>query len=163
MSSSTPADPGAQAVESYQEGREFLTFKIAGQLFGIPVLAVQDVLASYRINPIPLAPSDVAGSLNLRGRVVTAINVRRRFGLPTQDDGRHMMSIVVEHGHDLYSLIVDAVGEVLALDRNAYEPNPPTLDFHFRDYSNGIFRLEKELLVVLDVDRLLDYGREAAA
>lgn len=163
MSSSPKAAEGAPSVDSYEDGREFLTFTIAGQLFGIPVLAVQDVLASYRINPIPLAPSDVAGSLNLRGRVVTAIDVRRRFGLSPQEEGSHMMSIVVEHGHDLYSLMVDAVGEVLALDRNAYEPNPPTLDSHFRDYSNGIFRLDKELLVVLDVDRLLDYGRDIAA
>lgn len=159
--SSSPKTKGS-AADSFEEGREFLTFTIAGQLFGVPVLVVQDVLASYRINPIPLAPSDVAGSLNLRGRVVTAVDVRRRFGLPPQMEG-NQMSIVVEHGHDLYSLMVDAVGEVLALDRNAYEPNPPTLDSHFRDYSNGIFRLEKELLVVLDVDRLLDYGREAAA
>ncbi|MDH3475263.1 MAG: chemotaxis protein CheW [Rhodospirillales bacterium] len=143
--------------------RDFVTFTIADQLFGIRVLQVQDVLASHRINPIPLVPDEIAGSLNLRGRIVTVINMRRRLGLAPRDEGEVDMSIVVEHGQELYSLVVDSVGEVLPLSAEAYESNPPTLEAHLRAYSAGIYRLEDQLLVVLDVDKLLDYGRTAAA
>src|SRR5437773_6806042 len=95
------------------EARDFVTMTIAEQLFGIPVLQVQDVLGPQRITRIPLAPPEVAGSLNLRGRIVTAIDLRTRLGLPQLTDGKPRMSIVVDHGGELYSLMVDQVGEVL--------------------------------------------------
>lgn len=139
------------------ENAEFVTFVIEGQLFGIPVLGVQDVLAAHKITHIALAPSEIAGSLNLRGRIVTAFDVRRRLGLQPRDNTEESMSIVVEHGGELYSLLVDSVGEVLALSVDDYEKNPPTLAPGIRDYSSGIYRLDQQLLVVLDVDRLLDY------
>ena len=146
-----------------EEAVEFVTFVITGQLFGIPVLQVQDVLSTYKITRIPLAPPEIVGSLNLRGRVVTAIDVRLRLGLPPRDEGENHMSIVAECGGELYSLMVDSVGEVLALSQEGYERNPPTLDPKFRTYSDGIYRLEGQLLVVLDVIRLLDYERSDAA
>ena len=136
---------------------EFVTFIIEGQLFGIPVLGVQDVLAAHKITRIALAPPEIAGSLNLRGRIVTAFDVRRRLGLQPRGISEESMSIVVEHGGELYSLMVDSVGEVLALSADDYEKNPPTLAAGIRDYSAGIYRLDQQLLVVLDVDRLLDY------
>ncbi len=142
---------------------EFVTFTIAEQLFGIPVLKVQDVLSTYQITPIPLAPPEVMGSLNLRGRVVTAIDVRLRMGLPPRPDDAKHMSIVAENDHELYSLLVDSVGEVLALAKADYERNLPTLDAKFRAYCAGIYRLDDQLLVVLDVHRLLDYERSDAA
>ncbi len=149
-------------IEAAEAATEFVTFTIAGQLFGIHVLKVQDVLGNMRTTRIPLAPPEIAGSLNLRGRIVTAIDVRLRLGLPPQDQGQASMAIVVEHDHELYSLLVDQVGEVLALAPDGFERNPPTLDARFRDYSDGIYRLDKQLLVVLSVERLLDYGRVAA-
>ena len=145
------------------ETEEFVTFTIAGQLFGIPVLQIQDVLSSYQITPIPLAPPEITGSLNLRGRVVTAIDVRLRLGLSARPKDAESMSIVAENEGELYSLMVDSVGEVLALSQSAYERNLPTLDAKFRAFSDGIYRLDKQLLVVLDVNRLLDYERSDAA
>ncbi len=145
------------------ETEEFVTFTIAGQLFGIPVLHIQDVLSSYQITPIPLAPPEIKGSLNLRGRVVTAVDVRLRLGLSARPREAESMSIVAENEGELYSLMVDSVGEVLALSQSAYERNLPTLDAKFRAFSDGIYRLDKELLVVLDVNRLLDYERSDAA
>lgn len=145
-----------------EETEDFVTFTIAEQLFGIPVLKVQDVLSSYQITPIPLAPPEIMGSLNLRGRVVTAVDVRARLGLPTRSEDSENMSIVAENEGELYSLVVDSVGEVLALSANAFDRNPPTLNPSFRAYSDGIYRLDEELLVVLDVHRLLDYGHSAA-
>ena len=144
--------------DTYLENEDYVTFFIAGQLFGVPVLRVQDIINPQRITPVPLAPPEIAGSLNLRGRIVTAIDVRKRLGLPARED-KNCMSIVVENGHDLYSLMVDSVGEVLDVDENSFERNPPTLDQRFRDYSQGIYRLDGKLLVILDVNRFLDYGR----
>lgn len=156
----SPADADTRPAATNGAGAEatdYVTFLIGDQLFGVPVLKVQDVLASCEVTPIPLAPAEVAGALNLRGRIVTAIDVRLRLGLP-QRDTESQTSIVVEQDGELYSLMVDEVGEVLSLDPKDFQKNPPTLDARFREYSSGIFRLKERLLVVLDVDGLLDYG-----
>lgn len=143
--------------------REYVTATISGQLCGIPVMKVQDVLGPQQITPVPLAVSEVAGSLNLRGRIVTAIDLRVRMGLAPRDEDDKGMSVVVEHNNELYSLMVDGVGEVLKMSDKDFEPNPPTLDSLWRSYSEGIFRLEKGLLIVLDVENLLDFGSEKEA
>lgn len=138
-----------------QERKEFLTIYIADQLFGIPVLQVQDALGEQRITKIPLAPAAVAGALNLRGRIVTAINVRTCLSLPKDSTKNTGMSVVVEHEGELYSLMIDSIGDVLSLKSSQYERNPATLDPLWREISQGIYRLEKELLVVLDIPKLL--------
>jgi purine-binding chemotaxis protein CheW len=143
--------------------RDFVSVTIADQVFGIPVLQVQDVLGTQRITRIPLAPAEVAGSLNLRGRIVTAIDVRIRLRLPPRPEGRQAMSVVVDHGGELYSLLVDSVGEVLSLKSGDAERNPATLDPIWREVSAGIYRLDGKLLVVLDVAKVLDFSARAAA
>lgn len=163
MNQTTANGKAKTVINVSDETEEFVTFSISGQLFGIPVLKVQDVLSSYQITRIPLAPPEVMGSLNLRGRVVTAIDLRIRLGLRPRSNEAEAMSIVAENEGELYSLVVDSVGEVLALPRSGYERNPPTLDAKFRAYSNGIYRLDDRLMIVLDVHRLLDYGRSNAA
>lgn len=137
---------------------DFVTATVNNQLFGMPVLTVQDVLGPQQITRIPLAPPEVAGSLNLRGRIVTAIDLRKRLRLPPKEDDEPGMSIVVDHGGELYSLLVDSVGEVMSVAKNAYERNPATLDPHWREFSSGIYRLQGTLLVVLDVSRMLDFA-----
>ena len=143
--------------------RQFVTFTIGGQLCGIPVLQVRDVLAPRKITPIPLAPPEIAGSLNLRGRIVTSVDLRVRLGLPKGDVGRDRMSIVVEHHGDLYSLIIDSVGEVLDLSSEIMERTPATLDASWGRFSNGIYRLDAGLLLVLDIESVLDIGGAVAA
>jgi purine-binding chemotaxis protein CheW len=143
--------------------RDFVTMTVAGQLFGIPVLAVQDVLGEQRITRVPLAPPEVAGTLNLRGRIVTAIDMRQRLGLPARPPEQNGMSVVVDREGELYSLVVDAVGEVLRLEVEQYERNPATLDPVWRDVSTGVYRLDDNLMVVLDVRRLLEIRRAEAA
>jgi len=155
-----PADrAGAVKAAGADVANDFVTMMVADQLFGIPVLQVQDVLGRQRITRIPLAPPEVAGSLNLRGRIVTAVDVRLRLGLPPRPKDKAEMSIVVDLRGELYSLMVDSVGEVLSLPSAKFERNPPTLDPLWREFSNGIYRLEDKLLVVLDVPRLLDFTR----
>jgi purine-binding chemotaxis protein CheW len=164
-----PAASGAvepAAAFGATAANDFVTMTVADQLFGIPVLTVQDVLGPQRITRIPLAPPEVAGALNLRGRIVTAIDVRRRLGLVKRDADKPGMNVVVDHKGELYALMVDNVGEVLSLSAESYERNPATLDPRWRDVSAGIYRLKGKLLVVLEVARLLDFkpkrGSEAA-
>jgi len=149
--------PGADLASP--ETQDYVTMIIEGQLFGIPVLTVQDVLGAQKITRIPLAPREVAGSLNLRGRIVTAIDVRLRLDLARRVEDTKCMSVVVDMGGELYSLMVDSVGEVLSLPAAKFERNPPTLDLKWREFSLGIYRLEEKLLVVLDVAKLLDFTR----
>ncbi|MBF0167943.1 MAG: chemotaxis protein CheW [Alphaproteobacteria bacterium] len=147
-------------AEVTAETQDYVTMFIDNQMFGIPVLTVQDVLGPQKVTRIPLAPREVAGSLNLRGRIVTAIDVRRRLGLKDREgDNKPGMSVVVDMNGELYSLLIDSVGEVLSLRSAAFERNPPTLDPLWREFSAGIYRLDGKLLVVLDVQRLLDLGR----
>jgi purine-binding chemotaxis protein CheW len=145
------------------EHRDYVTMSIGGQLFGIPVLKVQDVLGTQTITRVPLAPVEVAGSLNLRGRIVTAVDVRLRLGLPKRENDKTAMSVVVEHENELYSLLVDSVGEVLSLETRDYQRNPPTLNPRLREFSDGIYRLNDSLLVVLSVSSLLNFGNRADA
>jgi len=142
------------ATGSSSEG-EFITVTIGGQLVGIPVLSARDVLSPQTIVRIPLAPPQIAGSLNLRGRIVTAIDVRICLGLPAVEDPSASMGVVTEHRGELYSLLVDAVGEVLRLSAETFERNPMTLKSAWRELADGIHRLEGQLLVVLSVERLL--------
>ena len=160
VSTATPTKGDKRGAEP---ARDYVTATIAGQLFGLPVLTVQDVLGEQRLTRIPLAPPEVAGALNLRGRIVTAIDLKRRLGLSSESAAKAAMSIVVEHQGELYSLLIDAVGEVLSLPADRYEPNPPTLDPRWREVSGGIYRLENQLLVILEVDRVLDFARLQAA
>lgn len=122
------------------------------------------MLGPQRLTRVPLAPAEVAGSLNLRGRIVTAIDVRIRLGLPPRPDDVKGMSVVVKSDGKLYSLMIDQVGEVLTLDRNSFrEANPPTLDPRWREVSKGIFRLKDKLMVVIDVAQLLQLSSGSAA
>lgn len=135
---------------------DYLTIIIGSQTFGVPVLLVQDVLRRQVVTRVPLAPPEIAGALNLRGRIVTAIDVRKRLGLPPASENESRdISVVVEHEGDLYSLIIDDVGDVLPLCHDDFQPVPATLSSHWKDVATAIHRLEDSLLVILDVPRLL--------
>ena len=141
----------------------YVTLMLADQLCGVPVLAVRDVLADQTIARIPLAPPEVAGNLNLRGRIVTAIDLRERLRLPPRPPGTPAMSIVTEQGTELYALLVESVSEVVTLARSAMEPNPPTLPALWAEHSQGIYRVDQRLMAVLDVERLLQLDLAVAA
>lgn len=147
----------ATAVASGQAASESqLTVHVAGQPCCLPVLAIRDVLRPQAITRIPLAPPEIAGSLNLRGRIVTAIDLRARLGLPGAAAASGLMSVVVELDGELYSLLVDEVGDVVQLPAGAVLPNPPTLDPLWHRVSAGVWRDEGRLIVLLDVEQLLD-------
>ena len=141
----------------------YVTAMIDGQLFGLPIVRVQDVFIPERLTRVPLAPPEIAGVLNLRGRIVTLIDLRRRFGLGEHKEGGDVMAIGVESRGESYGLLIDRVGEVVELDGVTREPNPVNLDQRLAQMSSGIYRLDDQLLIVVDVDRVLDIGSKAIA
>jgi purine-binding chemotaxis protein CheW len=142
---------------------EYVTVMIGGQLFGLPIGRVQDVFMLERLTRVPLAGSEISGVLNLRGRVVTVIDMRRRLGLPPRTDAGPKMAVGVDLGAESYGLMIDSVGEVLKLGDASREPNPVNLDARLAGVSGGVHRLEGQLMVILDVDRVLDMANTAMA
>jgi purine-binding chemotaxis protein CheW len=142
---------------------EYVTAMIGGQLFGLPISRVQDVFMPERVTRVPLASSDIAGVLNLRGRIVTVINMRARLGLPKNDDGKPSMAVGVDLRGESYGLLIDQIGEVLRLPDESREENPVNLDPRMAKLAGGVHRLNGQLMVVLDVDRVLEMSPEMMA
>lgn len=142
---------------------EFVTFTIAGQMFGLPIARVQDVFKPSQITRVPLAGMEIAGVLNLRGRIVTVIDMRHRLDVKPRETDDSPMAIGIEVKNESFGLLVDAVGEVLKLPDTDRESNPINLDRKLAALSAGVYRIEGQLLVVLDVDRILDLRDEAVA
>jgi purine-binding chemotaxis protein CheW len=141
------------ATQLQQDG--LVTFRVAGQWLGIPVILVQEVLSSQCISPVPLSGEEVAGFLNLRGQIVTAVDLRIRLGLPRRTEEKPPMNVVVRDLDELFSLVVDEVGDVLEVSGDRLEEPPPTLDAVWRGIADGVVRLERGLLVLASVERLL--------
>ena len=142
---------------------DYVTFTTADQIFGLPIARVQEVFRPARITRVPLAGAQIAGVLNLRGRIVTAIDMRSRLGLQAHEEGLAPMAIGIELRGESFGLLVDTLGEVLRLADSDIEANPVNLDRKLAGVSTGVHRLDCQLLVVLDVDRVLDVSTEAAA
>jgi purine-binding chemotaxis protein CheW len=142
---------------------EYVTVFIGGQLFGLPISRVQDVFMPDRLTRVPLAPPEIAGVLNLRGRIVTTVDMRRRLGLPPRDDNKPSMAVGIELKGESYGLLIDMVGEVMKLGETMLEPNPVNLDPRLARVSAGIHRLDGQLMVVLDVDHVLNGSAETLA
>jgi purine-binding chemotaxis protein CheW len=148
----------SKAVET-----EFVTAWIAGQLFGIPITRVHDVFEAERITHVPLAPSEISGVLNLRGRVVTALDMRKRLGLPPREDAKKQMAIGIDHEGEAYGLLVDSMGEVLKFASDAIDAVPINLQKDWAAISAGVYRLEDRLMIVLDVEQILDFRKDTLA
>ncbi|WP_349358194.1 chemotaxis protein CheW [Stappia sp.] len=133
---------------------QYVTVVIGGQLFGLPISQVHDVFVPDRVTRVPLAAPEVAGVLNLRGRIVTAIDMRKRLHLPERDENTPVMAVGIEHKGESYGLVIDTVGEVLRLSSGSQEPNPSNLDKRWAEISGGVHRLDGKLMIILDVARL---------
>jgi len=132
-------------------------------LFGLPISRVQDVFMPERMTRVPLSSDDVAGVLNLRGRIVTAIDMRARLGLPKNEDEGPPMAIGVDLRGESYGLLIDNIGEVLKLADDGCEVNPVNLDPRMAKMAGGVHRLDGQLMVVLDVDRVLEINPDKLA
>ena len=141
----------------------FVTVVTAGQLFGLRLEHVRDVFVPQGLSSVPLAPPEVAGLLNLRGRIVTAIDLRRRLGLPPREESGPTVAVGIEQRGELYGLVADKVGDVLWLEPSHYEANPTNLAPRWAQVCSGVYRLDGKILVVLDVEKVLDFSQFGAA
>ena len=146
----------AETVVANENEEQLVTMIVDNQLFGIPILQVQDIVEASKITPVPLAPSAIAGVLNLRGRVVTVIDLRKLLGNTEEVPWDNQMGVTVEFKGDLYTLLVDAIGDVRTLSKRDFDGSPSTMEEKIRQLSSGIYRLRGNLLVVLDVSRILN-------
>lgn len=138
-----------------QDVTQYVTFSIQDHLFGIPALLIEEIVSFLPITKIPLAPKEIAGTLNLRGRIVTAIEMRILLGFPERLQNEKFMNIVVSEKNNLYSLMVDSIEEVLILPSSTISPNPPTMNDQWQQYTDGVFQLKNNLLIVLKPNALL--------
>ncbi|MGO9210998.1 MAG: chemotaxis protein CheW [Terriglobales bacterium] len=133
--------------------QQFCTFFIERLLFGVEVEKVQEVIRHQGLTRVPLATELVGGLINLRGQIVTAVNLRRRLGLQDSPPGQLPMNVVVRTGEGVVSLLVDEINDVIEVEQKAFEPPPDTLDVAGRELIQGVYKLKDKLLLVLDTDK----------
>ncbi|GGK51041.1 chemotaxis protein CheW [Salinarimonas ramus] len=160
----TPAMTHAAGAEpGVEDASEYVTLTASDQTFGIGIERVQDVFVVASLTSVPTAPGEIVGLLNLRGRVVTAVDLRRCLGLPDRNGGGELMAIGLEHKGEAYGLVVDAVGEVLKLRQETREATPVHLNARWGQLMHGVHRLGDRLLIVLDADAVLAFDQDARA
>lgn len=133
--------------------QQFCTFFIERLLFGVEVEKVQEVIRHQGLTRVPLATELVGGLINLRGQIVTAVNLRRRLGLKDSPPGQLPMNVVVRTGDGVVSLLVDEINDVVEVEQKAFEAPPDTLDVAGRELIQGVYKLKDKLLLVLDTDK----------
>ena len=163
------SDDTGPGLSAFEDSLDYVTVTVGGQLLGLPIGRVQDVFIATHITPVPLAPREIVGLINLRGRVVTAICMRRRMGhadarvAPPDVEDRELTAVGIDQGGEAFALIVDSVGEVMRLNRTSFEPVPIHLDRAWAALAKGVHRLDDRLLVVIDVDAVLNIELPIAA
>jgi len=135
--------------------QQFCTFVLKGQVFGVPVQRVQEVIRYQQMTRVPLVSESVRGLINLRGQIVTAIDLRRCLGLPPREADRVPMNVVVRTDDGPISLLVDEIGEVLEVQRSDREAPPETLRGQIRTMVRGVYKLPTYLLLELDIARAI--------
>ena len=139
------------------------TFLVGDLLFGVDVLCVQEVLRYQHMTPVPRAPRVIEGLINLRGQIVTALDMRRRLNLPARDEGETPMNVVIRRNDGAVSLLVDEIGDVLPVDAANYEEPPDNLDAETRKIVRSVYKLKDRLLLVLDGERVVDLAAGGTA
>lgn len=135
------------------DGTQYCTFWVDTLYLGIDVHRVQEVMRTLEVTPVPLAPPAVVGLINLRGQIVTAIDLRRRLGLPERPHDREAMNVVMRTDDGAVSLVVDEIGDVIEVNAEAFEGVPDTMDATARQLIKGVYKLDSQLLLVLDSAR----------
>lgn len=138
--------------------KQFCTFYLDNSMFGVDVLKVQEVIRFQEMTRVPLAPPLVKGLLNLRGHIVTTIDMRERLGLAPSHSEDLPSNVVTKFDEGLVSLLVDRIGEVLDVSMDDFEPPPETLQQEFRSVISGVYKLETGLMLVLNIDHIVGIG-----
>lgn len=136
--------------------KQYCTFFLDGAAYGVEVHNVQEVLRWQQTTPVPLAPATIGGLLNLRGQIVTAIDLRRRMEMELRPEGSDPMNVVVRTAEGAVSLLVDEIGDVVEVDESSFEPPPDTLSEMARQMTSGVYKLKDRLLLVLRMEKAIE-------
>jgi purine-binding chemotaxis protein CheW len=142
-------------IATSQQAEQYVSFWVDGQLLGVPVSAVQEVLNSQNIARTPRSKPEIAGLLNLRGQIVTAVDLRMSLCLPPLGDEKSSMNVVLRFRGESFSLLVDEVGDVFDVSKESILPVPRTLNAHWLKVTTGVVRQESGLFIILDVATVL--------
>jgi purine-binding chemotaxis protein CheW len=142
--------------------QQFCTFYLDKLMFGVELGKVQEVIRYLEITEIPLAPRVVSGLMNLRGQIVTAMDLRRRLDLPDRPEGAHPMNVVIRSGDGAVSLLVDEIGDVVEVTEDSFERPPETLQGNVREVILGVHKLEKQLMHVLNTEKACETSEPVA-
>jgi purine-binding chemotaxis protein CheW len=142
------------------QAKQYSTFYVDGLMFGIDVSTVQEIIRYQTMTPVPLASPMVRGLINLRGQIVTAVDLRRRLGLPDRENEHEVppMNVVIRVQDEVVSLLVDQIGDVIETDNIPFEPAPETLDPVMKHIVSGIYKLDGKLLLTLNPEHTIDIG-----
>ncbi|MBX2820044.1 MAG: chemotaxis protein CheW [Rhodothermaceae bacterium] len=141
--------------------KQFCTFQLDDMLFGIDVLNVQEIILPQEMTEVPLAPSVISGLINLRGQVVTAINLGKWLGIESEDEAsQRSMNVVICTDDEVVSFLVDSIGDVVEPNESSFEPPPQTLEDGIQQLINGVYKLDSQLLLVMDVARTVELFTE---
>jgi purine-binding chemotaxis protein CheW len=140
------------------QSKQFCTFYVGGRFFGVDVTRVQEVIRYQEMTRVPLASAVISGLINLRGQIVTAIEMRARLGLPLRATDQLPMNVVVRTPEGPVSLLVDEIGDVLEVDERTLDRVPETMSGEAKQLVSGVHKLERQLLLVLDADRAVAVG-----
>lgn len=142
--------------------QQFCTFFLKDQFFGVPVQKVQEVIRYQEMTRVPLVPSVIRGLINLRGQIVMAIDLRRRFGMEERPPSQLPMNVVVRTDDGAVSFLVDEIGDVLEVEEDSFESPPETLRGASRDLVRGVYKLQERLMLVLDAERAVANGEASS-
>ncbi len=135
--------------------RQLVVFQLGGELYGVEISRVHEIIRLQTVTRVPRAPAFVEGVINLRGKVIPVVDLRRRFGLPSAEHTRASRIVVVEIGDQVVGIIVDGVSEVLRVGESTVEPPSPVVAGIDSEYIHGIAKLPDRLVILLDLDRVL--------
>jgi purine-binding chemotaxis protein CheW len=149
-----------QQEVSTDTGRQIATFRVGEMIFGIDVMMVQEVIRFQRMTVVPLAPPAVKGLINLRGQILTAIDLRELLGMEPRGEDERPMNVVFKSGQDEMSLLVDKIDDVLELDPRRLEPTPETLDEEYKNLVGSVYKLDQGLLLILSPDKVSRFSED---
>jgi purine-binding chemotaxis protein CheW len=144
------------------DSKQFATFFLNGLFFGVEVLKVQEVIRYQEMTRVPLAPLMIEGLINLRGQIVTAIDLRRRLEMPPRAPGQLPMNVIIRSDDGAVSLLVDEIGDVVEVPDEIYERPPETLSGVARELIRGVYKLKERLLLILDTEKSVGLPAQAA-
>ncbi len=154
----SPKTPGTLAFEQplFEDQYRCFTILVEGKIFGLPVMSIQTIFRIQDVTPVPLCPYEILGLTNLRGKIVTALSLRRRLRLPPEDRLHDLLAIGIEHRNESFALVIDEVGDVIVLDPKDRLAIPPHLNPLSAALTAAVYHTETGILPILDFNTLFD-------